>query len=62
MARRLSDSEKRVLLASVGKRSSSTHNLNMRVLHWRYCSRCGLLALNNKATRKALKAPCVIYE
>lgn len=29
---------------------------------WPYCTRCGLLALRNDATRAALRRECVIVE
>lgn len=29
---------------------------------WPVCSRCGLVALKNDRTRKAMKAACVVYE
>lgn len=38
------------------------HKMNKRILHWPYCSQCGLIALKNKVTRKALKKPCVWEE
>lgn len=35
------------------------HNMTKRILHWFYCVNCGLLALNNEASRLALRRPCV---
>lgn len=36
------------------------HKFNKKVLNcpWWYCSGCGLVALNNDATRKAMQRPC----
>lgn len=52
----------RGFLAQRGTVKSMPHNLNVAVLHWRYCSRCGLIALKNDASRKAMKAACVVEE
>lgn len=38
------------------------HNMSKRILHWPYCARCGLVALKNEATRKALRKECVTEE
>lgn len=38
------------------------HQMTKRVLHWTYCARCGLVALKNDVTRRALKAQCVTEE
>jgi len=38
------------------------HRLDARVLSWLYCSRCGLMALRNEATRLALRQPCTWME
>ena len=29
-----------------------------RICHWFFCTKCGIVYLNNKATRKYLKKPC----
>lgn len=44
------------------KRVRDAHSLKRRVLHWPYCEYCGLLALKNDVTRKALSKPCVTWE
>jgi hypothetical protein len=49
-------------LADKGQRRTGPHAMTGRVLNWAHCSRCGLLALKNDATRRALKEPCVWYE
>jgi hypothetical protein len=60
--RTLSPAEMREFLAFPGKKSIGTHSMTKKICHWSYCSRCGLLALKNSATRRALRAPCVTYE
>lgn len=45
-----------------GKIVRGPHQMTKRVLNWPYCSRCGLVALRNDATRIALKAQCVTEE
>lgn len=34
------------------------HVFNKKVLHWSYCSGCGLVLLNNEATEKRARMPC----
>jgi hypothetical protein len=34
------------------------HQMTRKILHWSYCAHCGLVALRNDETRKALKARC----
>jgi hypothetical protein len=34
------------------------HSPSRRICSWWYCVKCGLVYLNNAATRKAVKAPC----
>lgn len=34
------------------------HSFNRRVLNWKYCAYCGLIALRNEATRKAIRLGC----
>lgn len=34
------------------------HSFNKKILHWFYCSGCGLVALKNDVTMKAMKKPC----
>ena len=60
--RRLSDAEKRAWLNEKGNRRTGPHALTRKIMHWLYCARCGLVALKNDATRKALKAPCAWEE
>lgn len=38
------------------------HAMTRKILSWMACARCGLLALRNEATRRALKRPCVWEE
>lgn len=38
--------------------NKGTHNFNLKILNWSYCSKCGLIALKNKATQKAMKKRC----
>ena len=50
-------------LASRGQRNVGVHQMrSLKRLPWPCCSRCGLLALRNDATRKALRAVCVVEE
>lgn len=39
-------------------RKSTNHSFNKKVLHWSYCSGCGLVLLKNEATLKAASLPC----
>lgn len=48
----------RSFLDQKGNRRTGTHNMSKRVISWPYCSNCGLIALKNDATRKALKQAC----
>jgi hypothetical protein len=34
------------------------HAMTFRILNWQVCSKCGLIALKNERTRKALRKPC----
>lgn len=34
------------------------HNFTGRFLSWVCCKKCGLVKLNNEATRRAARAPC----
>ena len=36
------------------------HEFTRRVLHWPYCKYCGLVKLNNAASRKAAKKKCEV--
>lgn len=38
--------------------SHKTHSFTLRICSWFYCARCGLVALNNAATKQAMNAPC----
>ncbi len=49
-------------LADKGQRRVGSHSMTKAVLHWRYCSHCGLLGLKNDASRRALRQPCVTYD
>lgn len=60
--RTLGQSELREFLEYEGRKSIGAHAMNKRICHWPYCSRCGLVALKNDITRKALRSPCVVYE
>lgn len=52
----------RAFLDDKGRKSVGVHALKGRICAWAYCVRCGLLDLRNDATRKAMRAPCVVYE
>lgn len=34
------------------------HAFNRKLLSWVRCAHCGLILLNNRATRRAMNAPC----
>jgi hypothetical protein len=34
------------------------HSFQYKVCHWWYCSGCGLIQMNNTASRKAAKQAC----
>lgn len=48
--------------SSKAKLRRGPHSMTKKILHWAYCSRCGLVALKNDATRRALRAECVTLE
>lgn len=49
----------REFLATSGTTRTGVHNFSKRkVLHWPYCSNCGLMLLKNEVTRRAAKAAC----
>lgn len=53
----------RAFMDSRGQRSVGVHQMrSVKRLPWPYCSRCGLLALRNDATRKAMREACVVEE
>lgn len=54
----LSPRQARELLEYRGNRRTGVHNLTQKVLHWLYCGNCGLVALKNDVSRKALKGAC----
>jgi len=56
--KRLTSKEASTLLNAVDTEPKKPHAFNRQILHWPYCGRCGLMALKNKATRKAMKKPC----
>jgi hypothetical protein len=41
---------------------TTQHVFNKKIVSWMYCSGCGLVALNNEATRKRMQKPCVSME
>lgn len=41
-----------------GQVKRGPHQLTKKILSWPYCAHCGLVALKNKETRKALKQQC----
>lgn len=55
---RLTDEEKREWLNSRGVLHRGAHALTRKILHWPYCVRCGLVALRNDETRRALNRQC----
>ena len=34
------------------------HAFTLKIFNWRYCSKCGLMALRNKPSQKAVKLGC----
>jgi hypothetical protein len=54
----------RAFLAEKGRRVRGPHQMNgiLKRLPWPYCTRCGLIALRNDVTRRALKEPCETWE
>lgn len=54
----------RAWLAEKGRKVKGKHAMTgaMKRMPWPYCKRCGLLALRNEATRRALKEPCETWE
>jgi hypothetical protein len=38
--------------------SKRPHNISGRVLSWPYCTSCGLIAMRNAASRRALSEAC----
>jgi len=49
-------------LEDKGNVRRGAHSFSKRILNWQYCAHCGLVALKNDATRKAMRAECVYYE
>lgn len=47
-----------VKLEGSGTRRKGPHSFTSRILNWRYCSRCGLIALRNQASRQAERNEC----
>lgn len=49
---------------SSGRKVRGAHQMKgtLKRMPWPYCTRCGLMALRNDATRKALKEPCETWE
>jgi len=54
----LSEAEKRQLLAAVDNEPKRPHAFTKKMMHWPMCGRCGLLALKNDATKKAIREGC----
>jgi hypothetical protein len=54
----LSGAEKAEWLRATGARRSGPHRFTGRILHWAYCSRCGLVLLKNDVSRKAAAKFC----
>lgn len=54
----------RAFLAEQGRKVTGAHSMTgvLKRMPWPYCKRCGLIALRNDATRKALREPCVTWE
>jgi hypothetical protein len=52
----------RGFLSQRGVRNVGPHAFTRKILNWSCCTRCGLLALKNDATRREMKKPCVVYE
>ena len=49
----------RAFLNERGRRVVGPHKMTKRICHWPYCARCGLVALKNEVSQRALAAPCV---
>lgn len=45
-----------------GKLRTGPHSFARKLLHWPFCSRCGLLLLKNDVTRQAARRPCTWEE
>lgn len=58
----LGASEMRAFLSHQGQRRTGPHRMTKRILHWQFCATCGLLALKNEVSRRALRAPCMWEE
>lgn len=62
LMRTLTGVDAHAFLAEKGTKRVGVHTMGGRIAHWAFCRRCGLVALRNPATRRALRAPCVVYE
>lgn len=40
------------------QRQKAVHSFSDKICHWDYCVKCGLVALKNAATERAIRAPC----
>lgn len=50
-------------LSEKGRKVKGAHAMApMKRLPWPYCKRCGLIALRNEPTRRALREPCETWE
>lgn len=54
----LTAQEQREFLNRKGVWRTGPHKFNRKVMHWPYCSCCGLVMLKNKATVQAVRAGC----
>lgn len=59
----LAPSEVREFLSRKGQRREGTHAFKQhKRIPWPMCRHCGLLALRNEATRRAMRAKCITWE
>ncbi len=58
----LSSKDARAFITSKGTKHVGTHVMKEQLLHWRFCSNCGLLNLKNEVTRLAMRKACVWYD
>jgi hypothetical protein len=49
-------------LADKGQKKVGDHSFNKIILNYPYCSHCGLVALKNDISRRAMKEKCVYYD
>lgn len=46
-------------LAEKGSKRSGPHRMTKQIVSWWYCANCGLIALKNDVSCKAVKAKCI---